>query len=244
MKRVSIVVPAYNEEGNIDPLVREFEEVRPSLAQLGEVEVVFIDDASTDGTVGEIVKARKSYPGLGIRLVRMKRNTRLTGALKAGLASARGEFIVTFDADLQADARDIPRLLAPLASGEADVAVGIRVKRNDDVIRLLSSKIANGIRNRLTGEVIRDTGCPIKAYRKSFSDRIKLFGGLHRFVPTLLRMEGARVTQMEVNHRPRTRGVAKFNLTNRLVGPFFDLLAVRWMQKRNLSTPWEEQNGN
>lgn len=244
MKRISIVIPTFNEEGNIGPLIDELNEVRPRLGGEGEVECIFVDDASTDATVAEILKARAANPQLGIRLVRLARNTRLTGAYKAGLASVEGEVIITLDADMQADARDIPKMVAPIFAGETDAVIGIRVRREDNVIRLLSSKIANFIRNSLTGETIRDTGCPIKAYRSVFAKKIKLFGGLHRFIPTLLRMEGARVSQMPVNHRPRVRGVAKFNLTNRLIGPFFDLLSVRWMIKRNLPVGWTEDNGN
>ncbi len=238
MDKLSIVLPAFEEQDNIAPLAGELAAVLPALLDRWEVECVFVDDGSTDRTRDEILRARDAYPRLGIRLVALDRNWGLTAAMDAGFRAARGDVVATLDTDLQNDPADLPRLLAEL--DRADVVIGIRVNRRDPLVKRLSSKIANGIRNRATGEDIVDTGCSLKVYRKAYLDRVKLFTGLHRFLPTLLRMEGARVVQVPVNHRPRVHGRAKYHLWNRLVGPLLDLFAVRWMQKRHLGYRWEE----
>ncbi len=238
---LSIVLPAYNEEGNILPLVGEIADVYPQLKAFGELETVFVDDGSTDRTRAEIFEARDKFPELNIRLVGMNANSGLTSAMNAGFRSARGEVVATLDTDLQNDPHDIPKLLSKL--DEADVVIGIRANRRDTIVKKMSSKIANAIRNWATDENIVDTGCSLKVYRKMYLDRMKLYTGLHRFLPTMLKLEGARVVQVPVNHRPRIHGEAKYHLFNRLIGPLMDLVAVRWMQKRHLGTGWEEIDG-
>jgi len=234
---LSIVLPAFNEEGNILPLAAELVEVLPALAPWA-VECVFIDDGSTDDTRAEMIAARSRYPALGVRIVGLDGNYGLTAAMDAGFRAARGEMVATLDTDRQNDPRDLPRLLAEL--GRADVVIGIRVRRQDSLVKRLSSKVANAIRNRATHEDIPDIGCSLKVYRREYLDRLKLFTGLHRFLPTLLKMEGARVVQVPVNHRTRGAGRAKYGLANRLAGPLADLLAVRWMLKRHLRYRAEE----
>jgi len=234
---LSIVLPAFNEEGNILPLSGELDEVLPALAAWS-VECVFVDDGSTDNTRREMIAARARYPDLGIRIIALDGNYGLTTAMDAGFKAARGGVVATLDTDRQNDPRDLPRLLAEL--GSADVVIGVRVRRRDSLVKRASSKIANSIRNRATHEEIADTGCSLKVYRKEFLDRLKLFTGLHRFLPTLLKMEGARVAQVPVNHRPRAAGRAKYGLANRLAGPLADLLAVRWMMKRHIRYRTEE----
>jgi glycosyltransferase involved in cell wall biosynthesis len=234
---LSIVLPAYNEAGNIAPLVDELAAVLPALAPRA-VECVFVDDGSTDATRAEILAARTRHPELGIRVVALDGNHGLTTAMDAGFHAARGEFVATLDTDLQNDPRDLPRLLAAVEG--ADAVVGVRVRRRDSLVKRLTSKVGNAVRNRLTGEDIADTGCSLKVYRRSFLSRLKLYHGLHRFLPTLLRLEGARVVQVPVNHRPRAAGRSKYGLANRLVGPAMDLLAVRWMQRRHLRYRAEE----
>lgn len=238
MQTLSIVLPAYNEQENIAPLAAELARVVPLLADGWRVECLFVDDGSADGTRREILEARCRHPELGIRVIALDRNWGLTAAMDAGMRAASGEVVATLDTDLQNDPADLPRLLEHL--DRADVAVGVRVNRRDGPVKRLSSKIANAIRNRVTREDIVDTGCSLKVYRKEYLDRIKLYTGLHRFLPTLLKLEGARVVQVPVNHRPRIRGQAKYHLWNRLLGPLLDLLAVRWMQKRHLGYRWEE----
>jgi len=236
-KILSIVLPAFNEEGNILPLSGELGEVLPDLSAWS-VECVFVDDGSTDGTRREMIAARARHPALGIRIIALDRNYGLTTAMDAGFKAARGDVVATLDTDRQNDPHDLPRLLAEL--GRADVVIGVRVQRRDSFVKRASSKIANSIRNRATREGIADTGCSLKVYRKEFLDRLKLFTGLHRFLPTLLKMEGARVVQVPVNHRPRAAGRSKYGLANRLAGPLADLLAVRWMMKRHVRYRTEE----
>jgi glycosyltransferase involved in cell wall biosynthesis len=234
---LSIVLPAYNEAGNISPLVEELAGVLPALAPHA-VECIFVDDGSSDGTRREILAARDRHPELGIRVLALDGNHGLSTAMDAGFRAARGDLVATLDTDLQNDPRDLPRLLAALEG--ADAAVGVRVRRRDSLLKRLTSKVGNAVRNRLTGEDIADTGCSLKVYRRAFLARLKLYDGLHRFLPTLLRMEGARVVQVPVNHRPRAAGRSKYGLANRFAGPAMDLLAVRWMQRRHLRYRAEE----
>ncbi len=236
--RLSVVLPVYNEEENLPILARELRDVVAGLAPDWEVETVFVDDGSTDQSRRRMLEIRRDYPELGVRIVALDRNWGLTAAMDAGFRAARGEVVVTLDTDLQNDPADIPRLLGHL--DRADVVVGIRANRRDPFVKRVSSRIANAIRNRVTHDDIVDTGCSLKVYRKAFLDRLKLYTGLHRFLPTLLKLEGARVVQVPVNHRPRRYGKAKYHLWNRLVGPLLDLFAVRWMQKRHLGYRWEE----
>ena len=146
--------------------------------------------------------------------------------------------VVTMDADLQNDPYDIPRLLKKI--GEFDVVCGWRYKRRDPWIKIISSQIANFVRNKLSQEEIVDTGCSLKAFRSKCLQNLKLFNGMHRFLPTLAKMEGFMVTQVKVNHRPRRFGTTKYNISNRMVRAFTDLLAVRWMKRRHLDYEIEE----
>jgi dolichol-phosphate mannosyltransferase len=223
---ISLVIPVYNEEENLPILAAE---IREALAPLGRpYEVIYVDDGSTDRSP-EVLRqlAREDRT---VRIVRQLRNAGQSAALDAGFRFARGEVAVTLDADLQNDPADIPRLLAKLDG--YDVVAGVRTRRQDDWVRRASSKIANGIRNRFTHESITDVGCTLKAFRTEYLRRIPMYTGMHRFLPTLLRLEGARVTQMPVHHRPRLHGQPKYGIGNRIWKTLADLLAVRWMQKR------------
>jgi glycosyltransferase involved in cell wall biosynthesis len=152
--------------------------------------------------------------------------------MEAGFRRARGAVVVTLDADLQNDPSDIPALVGQLA--DWDAVVGVRVRRRDNLVRRVSSRVANYVRNRLSDESISDTGCSLKAYRRGALERLVLYEGLHRFLPTLLKMEGFRVREVPVSHRPRRHGRSKYGIANRLVPSFVDLLAVRWMKRRKL----------
>ena len=231
---LSVVIPAYNEEDNLVPLL---DQLMPVLSSLGRsYEVLLVDDGSTDRTAAVMTRLQEKYPP--VRVIRHRGNHGLSAALDTGFKNVRGAIVAGLDADLQNDPADLPLLLSKL--DEADVAIGWRHERNDPFVKRLSSKIANGIRNRMTHEQIHDTGCTLKVFRREYLDKLKMFNGLHRFLPTLLKMEGARVLQVKVRHHPRLHGEAKYHLTNRLLGPFLDLFAVRWMQKRHLSAQWDE----
>ena len=225
---LSIVIPVFNERDNLEPLLRE---IAASLSGLEvSYEVLMIDDGSTDGSDEALRRLRGVYPAL--RVVRFARNAGQTAAMDAGFRRARGDVIVTLDADLQNDPADIPRLLRELAGWDA--IVGVRQVRRDSFVRRVSSRVANYVRNRLSDETISDTGCSLKAYRREALSRLVLYDGMHRFLPTLLKMEGFRVRELPVGHRPRAHGRSKYGISNRLVPSFLDLLAVRWMKKRRL----------
>jgi len=165
-----------------------------------------------------------------LRVLTFEKNSGQTAALDAAWRAARGTFVVSLDADLQNDPADIPRLLAALDS--CDVVCGVRRKRQDSWLRRVSSRIANAVRNRVTHETVTDVGCTLRAVRAEYLGRIPVFTGMHRFLPTLLRLAGARVTEVEVNHRPRLHGEPKYNIRNRVWRATADLLGVRWLQRR------------
>jgi dolichol-phosphate mannosyltransferase len=231
---ISIVIPVFNEEANIKPLGAELREVLDGLGK--SYEIIFVDDGSGDRSFAILKEAASNDSR--IRVIRFKRNTGQTAAFDAGFKAARGDIVVTMDADLQNDPHDIPHLLEKI--GEFDVVCGWRQKRKDPWIKIVSSKIANFVRNMLSQEEIVDTGCSLKAFRKECLQNVKLFNGMHRFLPTLAKMEGFSVTQVKVNHRPRRFGTTKYNIRNRMVRAFADLLAVRWMKKRHLDYEIEE----
>lgn len=201
-----------------------------------DFEVIFIDDGSTDKSLAVMRGLRKEYSQ--IRIIKLQRNCGQTAAFDCGFKAARGDIIVTLDADLQNDPNDIPRLLEKLK--DCDMVYGWRRKRRDPLLKLISSKIANYIRNKLSGEDIKDTGCSLKAYKKDCLNNLKLYNGMHRFLPTLVKLEGFKVAEVEVSHHPRKYGKSKYNVRKRLIWPFLDLLAVSWMKKRHLRYEWEE----
>ena len=223
---LSVIVPVYNEAESVPELAREIAAALDPLAIA--YEVVYADDGSTDGSPAVLAELAAADPR--VRVVRIGRNSGLSAALDAGFTHARAPVLVTLDGDLQNDPADIPRLLAELA--DCDVVCGVRAKRRDDWLRRASSRIANGVRNRLTRESIADVGCTLRAYRAPFVARVPMFTGIHRFLPTLLRLAGARVKEVPVNHRPRLHGEPKYNIRNRIWRALVDLFAVRWMQRR------------
>ena len=232
--QISIVIPAYNEEDNLPRLM---EELQIAMARYTDWEVVLIDDGSTDRTQDVMLLLKQQHSQ--IRVLSMDRNHGLSAALDAGFRNAKGEVVVSLDADLQNDPADIPRLLEQIP--DYDAVIGIRVKRQDGFVKRVSSRIANNLRDTFLHESWQDTGCTLKAYKRSFLEKIKLFDGLHRFLPTLLLMENARILELPVHHRQRVFGKSKYHLWNRLTGPLRDLLAVRWMKQRNFTYKVEEK---
>ena len=225
---LSVVAPAHNEKDNLPRLL---EEVAAALAQLKHPwEVIITDDASTDGTADVLRELRKKYPPL--RVLSMSQRSGQTAAVEAALRRARGTFLAMLDADLQNDPADIPRMLEVLQSRDCDFVNGWRADRHDPWLRLVSTRIANGVRNRLTHEQIHDSACGLKVFRRECIERVKFFNGMHRFLPTLVKMEGYRVVEIPVNHRPRTAVKAKYGVLNRVFKALRDAFAVRWMQQR------------
>ena len=224
--QLSVVVPAYNEVENTPVLVAE---LLTALAATGRTwELLLIDDGSADGTGEAMETAAAAEPR--IRVLRLARNAGQSAALAAGLVRARGEVIVTLDADLQNDPADIPKLLAALEG--ADVVSGVRAKRSDTWIRLVSSRIANATRRAALGDSVTDIGCSLKAYRREMLADLPMFVGVHRFLPAMCAFRGARVVEVPVNHRARTMGVSKYGMGNRLWRGIHDLIGVSWLKHR------------
>ncbi len=227
--KYSIIVPLKDEEGNIRPLVEEVEGV---MSQLGSSwEMICIDDGSKDNTLSILkeLSEEKSF----LRVLIFTRNFGQSSAFDAGFRSARGEFIITIDGDRQNDPADIPSLIG--LAENSDLVCGIRRKRRDNLVKRFISYIANKVRSRMCRDGIQDTGCSLKLYRRDCFKRIKMFQGMHRFLPALFQIEGFRVREIPVNHRERTSGKTKYNILNRSFNTVADMFAVRWMRKRHLN---------
>lgn len=224
--RLSVVVPAFNEQDNIVPLT---EEIIAALAALeGGFEVILIDDASTDATAATI--AGFNHPC--VRGVFHRVNCGQSAAVAAGFQAARGEWVATLDGDGQNDPADLPAMLAQARQESVDCVTGVRKKRKDNFIRRFSSRVANGFRNWITGDQISDSGCGIRVARRAALREVPVFNGMHRFLPTLLRGQGYVVAERQVNHRERTRGVSKYGVHNRLWRGIRDCFGIRWYLKR------------
>ena len=223
------MVPVYDERDNLEILLRELTGVMDSLAKA--YEIICVNDGSRDGSDEVLKSLKRKYAHL--RVVEFERNYGLTAALDAGFSTSKGDIIITMDADMQNDPRDIPKLLKKI--GDYDVVCGVRSKRHDPWLRIVSSRIANYVRNKVTRENITDVGCTLRAYKRKFLSRMKLFNGMHRFLPTILKWEGAKVVEVEVSHHPRLFGKTKYGVWNRVFKALIDLLAVAWMKKRRLN---------
>jgi glycosyltransferase involved in cell wall biosynthesis len=221
---LSVVIPVYNEEESIEPLIQEITAV---VAPLGKrYEIVVVDDGSQDNTFPALAQLRHNEPHL--RVVRLKRNFGQTAAMAAGLAYAQGEVVVMMDGDGQNDPADIPALLAELDRGN-DLVSGWRYSRRDPLFsRRLPSKIANGLISWTTQVKLHDYGCTLKAMRKDVAKNLKLYGEMHRFIPAIAYERGAQVAEIKVNHRPRLRGKSKYGIT-RTLRVILDLLTVKFL---------------
>jgi glycosyltransferase involved in cell wall biosynthesis len=225
---LSIVVPVCNEEGNLELLM---EKVKPVLESTGRTwEMLFVNDASTDKSLEVLKTLHGREPR--VRVLAFKQNCGETAAGEAGMREAHGEIIITMDADLQNDPDDIPMFLAEMEGW--DMVTGRRATREDSWSKRIGSRIANRIRDRLIGDGIQDSGCTYRAFRRACLERIKLFRGMHRFLPALFMMEGFRVKEVPVRHHPRHWGTSKYTNWGRMWKALVDCLAVRWMKKRRL----------
>jgi glycosyltransferase involved in cell wall biosynthesis len=227
--KISLVIPVYNEEESLPVL---FEELLETLEKLSDpTEIIFVDDGSEDKS-GSVLR-EFTQKDKRIKVITFLKNCGQSAAFAAGFRIARGEVVVTMDADLQNDPRDIPLLLDKIQSH--DLACGWRAHRQDPWIKKASSRIANRIRNWLTEENINDVGCSLKAFRRECLQSFSYFNGMHRFFPTLVKMGGYSVTEVKVNHRPRRYGKTKYGIRNRALRGLIDLLAVRWMKRRRIT---------
>ncbi|MFQ5767228.1 MAG: glycosyltransferase family 2 protein [Acidobacteriota bacterium] len=233
-RSVSLVVPVHDEEENLVPLHREIRQVMSALPLAWEL--LLVDDGSDDG--GPEIMDRLASEDDSVRVLHLACRSGQTGAFLAGFQAARGEVVVTLDADLQNDPADIPRLLSALKDHGA--VVGCRQHRRDGLGRRLSSRLANRVRNLMTRETITDTGCSLKAFKREALTGLPQVRGMHRFLPTLVRMAGFSVAEVPVSHRA---GRSKYGVGNRLFVGLGDLFFIRWMQVRGLSYKVSREKG-
>lgn len=225
--KYSVIVPVYNEEENIGPLHAE---IKQTMEQLGQpYEIVFIDDGSSDTTVENI---KQLHP---VKLIELRKNFGQTAAMDAGFKNASGEIFITLDGDGQNPPHEIPKLLKVMEDGDFDIVSGWRKKRKDTPLKKFVSRGAYALRKMLVKDHIHDSGCSLKAYRRECFDDVDLFGEMHRFIPAILSWSGFSVTEVEVEHRPRTHGSTKYNW-KRVIKGFIDMLAV-WFWRRYSARP-------
>ena len=228
MVDLSVVIPVRNEAASLREL---YAQLSRELGVLGRTyELIIVDDGSTDESFEILAELHALDPV--VRVIRFRRNFGQTAAFAAGFDKARGRYIVTMDGDLQNDPAEIPRLVDLLK--DWDAVCGVRTRRQDNWWKRASSRIANNFRNWVTGDDIVDTGCTLKAFRRECLERLELHQGMHRFLPTLLRMRGYRVTQVPVGHHPRLRGKTKYGTWGRLKKGLADVWVVRWMKKNRI----------
>lgn len=222
MQGISVVVPVFNEEGNVRELHQEILEVCKK--ENYKFEIIFVDDGSKDKTP-EICKELKP-----LKYIRMRKNFGQTAAMDAGIKAAQYDYIVTMDGDRQNDPADIPKLIKYLEDNNLDIVSGWRKNRKDTVMKKFTSRVANFLRGIIVKDHIHDSGCSLKIYKKECFDHINLYGEMHRFIPALLKIKGFEVGEVVVNHRPRTAGVTKYNW-KRTVKGFVDMISLWFWSK-------------
>lgn len=230
---LTIIVPIYNEEANLANLESRLSAYIASASR--KACVLFVNDGSKDGSLAGIKEICERQPGMFY--ISFERNCGLTAAIKAGFDYTCSPLVGYIDADLQTAPEDFELLLPHTA--ENALVMGIRANRKDSGFKKLQSKIANGFRRMMTGDGVTDTGCPLKILHTDVAKRIPMFTGMHRFLPALVQLQNGTVKEIPVRHFPRTAGVSKFNLANRLVGPTVDCFGFRYMRKR-----WYNYNVN
>ncbi|WP_243093025.1 glycosyltransferase family 2 protein [Roseburia sp. AF25-25LB] len=222
MQGISVVVPVFNEEGNVRELHKEILEACKK--ENYNFEIIFVDDGSKDKTP-EICKELKP-----LKYIRMRKNFGQTAAMDAGIKAAQYDYIVTMDGDRQNDPADIPKLVNYLEENDLDIVSGWRKNRKDTVMKKFTSRVANFLRGIIVKDNIHDSGCSLKIYKKECFDHINLYGEMHRFIPALLRIKGFEVGEVVVNHRPRTAGVTKYNWKRTIKG-FVDMISLWFWSK-------------
>ncbi len=223
---ISVVVPLYNEEGNVKELHRRILEACQKLGK--EFEIIFIDDGSSDGTIKD---AETLSP---LTLIKFRKNFGQTAAFDSGIKQAKGEIVITMDGDLQNDPADIGLLLSEMEKG-FDVVSGWRFKRKDSLSKKIFSRTANILRKILIQDTIHDSGCSLKAYRRTCFEGLDLFGEMHRFMPALLELEGYKIGEVKVTHHPRVHGVTKYNWKRGMKG-FVDMISI-WFWRKYSNRP-------
>jgi len=228
---LSVVVPVKDEAENVGPLAREIAE---AVRRDASVEIIFVDDGSTDATVQELERLRSDIPSL--RVLRHAANAGQSRALRTGVRAARGGLIVTLDGDGQNDPADIAKVLAPFhAEGDPahiGMVAGVRLRRRDTIAKRIASRIANRFRGWVLRDGATDTGCGLKAFRRDAFLALPYFDHMHRYLATLMRREGYDVRFVDVGHRPRLHGRSKYGIWDRLGAGIADIFGVLWLQRR------------
>lgn len=223
---LSIVLPCYNEEGSLPPLL---DEIEAAMSRVGRpFEVLAVDDKSTDRTLEVLLGLQRRHAAL--RVLRHEMNCGESAAFATGFARVRGEIVITMDSDQQNDPADIPAMLAALEG--VDLVCGVRAKRRDTWVKRASSKVANRFRDAVTGVPVTDAGCTFRAIRRAVLAELPVFNGMHRFLPTMLRLQGFAVREIPVNHRPRSAGRSNYGIGNRAWRGLVDCFAMRWFRRR------------
>ena len=234
--KFTIIVPVYNEEDNIFTLEEKLQQFLPK--SIFSTCVLFVNDGSKDESLPRLrqICARNSQ----FFYINLEKNGGLSAALKSGIDACFSKYVGYMDADLQTDPEDFNLLLQDV--GDYEMVTGIRANRKDSFFKNLQSKIANGYRRMMTHDGISDTGCPLKVMHTDFAKRVPFFNGMHRFLPALIHLQNGKIKQTPVRHYPRMAGTSKYNLWNRLSGPFIDCFAYRWMKKRYINYHVNEHN--
>jgi glycosyltransferase involved in cell wall biosynthesis len=228
MPDYSLVIPVFNERDNLLPLLKNIREAMSAVSD--SYEIIFVDDGSQDGSSQVLDKIKRENSIC--RLIVFDRNYGQSSALAAGFKAAKAGIIITLDADLQVDAREIPRLLEKLK--DFDMVCGNRGRRSDSMLKRLSSRFANAAVKSLQTRNIRDVGCPLRVFRSDIIQNFVYFDGMHRFLPILAEMAGFSLVEVKISHAPRVYGKTKYSIRNRIRRAFIDLLGVRWLKKRRL----------
>lgn len=236
---ISVVIPIKDERDNLRPLTDQLLKVLQSREEsdTASFEIIYVDDGSSDGSSELLDRLAAEHPP--VTVWHFDRNYGQSAGFDAGFKRSTGALIATMDGDLQNDPADIGVLLA--YAKDYDLVCGWRTNRHDSLIRKISSRVANAVRSAVTGDRVHDTGCSLKLFRRPVVDRLQMFTGMHRFFPALALMHGFTVTEVPVRHHPRTHGVSKYGVGNRLFKGLYDLIAVRWMQTRVLRYTFREK---
>jgi glycosyltransferase involved in cell wall biosynthesis len=239
---ISVVIPIKDERDNLLALTDQLIKVLQGREESKNApfEIIYVDDGSTDGS-SEILD-RLASEHRAVTVLHFDRNYGQSAGFDAGFKRSSGALVVTMDGDLQNDPEDIGLLLS--YANDYDLVCGWRTERHDTVMRKISSRVANVVRNAVTGDRVHDTGCSLKIFRRRVIDRLPLFNGMHRFFPALALMHGFTVTEVPVRHHPRRHGISKYGVGNRLFKGLYDLMAVRWMHSRVLRYRFRRGRGD